>query len=69
MEIETNLKELPNKQFRFCCELIWGGVPVDKDWVLQSKLFIEMAPKILERYPKLDKSFFEEIEGSKTNLS
>ena len=30
-----------NKQEKFVCELIWGGTPVDIDWVRESKLFIE----------------------------
>jgi len=28
-----------NKKQKFVCEMIWGGVPVDTDWVLSSNLF------------------------------
>ncbi|HWY33354.1 MAG TPA: hypothetical protein VNX68_01830 [Nitrosopumilaceae archaeon] len=49
-----------NQQYKFICELIWGGTPVDKSWAQGTKLFIAEAPKILEKYPMLDKSFFEQ---------
>ena len=47
------------QQYKFICELIWGGVPVDRDWAYESTLFKQEAPKILEKYPMLNKSFFE----------
>jgi hypothetical protein len=47
------------QQYKFICELIWGGVPVDRDWVEESSIFKQEAPKILEKYPMLNKSFFE----------
>lgn len=47
------------QQYKFICELIWGGVPVDRDWVYETTLFKQEAPKILEKYPMLNKSFFE----------
>jgi len=50
---------MKNNEYRFVCELIWGGVPVDRQWAEQTPIFINNAPKILEKYPMLDKSFFE----------
>lgn len=54
--------KLTNQQYKFICELLWGGVPVDKQWAMGTNLFKENATKILEKYPMLDKSFFEEYE-------
>lgn len=54
--------KLTQAQYRFACELIWGGVPVDRTQAEESALFKERAPGILERYPMLDRSFFEEYE-------
>ena len=47
---------LTNQQFKFVCEILWGGVPVDKEWAEQTSIFISNAPIILKRYPLLDKS-------------
>lgn len=55
---------LNSKQYRFICELIWGGAPVDRSWAEGTKIFQERAPKILEKYPMLDKSFFEVNNGT-----
>ncbi len=52
--------KLTNQQYKFICELLWGGPPVDRDWAEGTKLFEAEAPKILEKYPMLDKSFFEQ---------
>jgi|LakMenEpi03Aug12_release.lakeMendotaPanAssembly.Ray.scaffolds.fasta_scaffold1021747_2 hypothetical protein len=52
--------ELTNKQYTFICELIFGCVPIDKKWVLESQLFKSKVDDILTKYPKLDVSFFEE---------
>lgn len=58
--LEKEAKRPYNKQqYKFICELIWGGVPVDTDWAEESSIFKQEAPKILEKYPMLDKSFFE----------
>ncbi len=53
------LNKLTNQQYKFVCELLWGGVPVDKQWATGTNLFKENVTKILEKYPMLDKSFFE----------
>lgn len=53
------MKELTNKEFKFVCELIWGGVPVDRKWAEETAIFKEKAPKLLEKYPLLDYSFFK----------
>ena len=50
---------LSKQQFKFVCEMIWGGVPEDRSWAEDSKLFQTNAPLILKEYPMLDKSFFE----------
>ena len=34
------------KEQIFVCEMIWGCVPLDIDWVIQSKPFIEGMKKI-----------------------
>ncbi len=49
------------KEYKFICELIWGGVSLDRKLAEETALFKEQAPKILKRYPKLDISFFEEL--------
>jgi hypothetical protein len=51
--------KLTNQQYKFVCELLWGGVPVDRIWAEETRLFKQEAPIILEKYPMLDKSFFE----------
>jgi len=53
-------EKLTNQQYKFICELLWGGSPVDRSWAEGTKLFELEAPKILEKYPMLDKSFFEQ---------
>lgn len=52
--------KLTNQQYKFICEILWGGVPVDRDWAEGTKFFEAEAPKIIEKYPMLDKSFFEQ---------
>jgi hypothetical protein len=47
------------QHYKFICELIWGCVPVDRDWAEESTIFKQEAPKIIEKYPMLNKSFFE----------
>lgn len=59
--MQKEKKKLSSQQYRFCCELIWGGPPVDRAWAEGTKLFQQEAPKILEKYPMLDKSFNDEI--------
>jgi hypothetical protein len=51
--------EYTNVQYKFICELIWGVVPIDKNWALESDMFKNNASKILKKYPHLDKSFIE----------
>jgi len=61
-QVTSTLQEkikLTNKEYVFVCELIWGGAPVDIEWGEQTSIFKENAPKILEKYPMLDKSFFD----------
>lgn len=58
MKAEETLK-ITNQQYKFICELLWGGVPVDRGWAEETRYFKTEAPKILEMYPMLDKSFFE----------
>jgi hypothetical protein len=48
-----------NQQYKFVCELLWGGVPIDRLWAEETKLFQQEYPKILNKYPMLDKSFFK----------
>ena len=57
--------KLSGGQYKFICELLWGGAPVDRGWAESSKLFQENASKILEKYPMLDKSFFDEYKREK----
>lgn len=52
-------KKLTTQQYRFICELLWGGVPVDRIWAEETKMFQTQAPLILAEYPMLDKSFFK----------
>lgn len=53
-------KKLTNQQYKFICELLWGGAPVDRDWAESTKLFEKEAPIILAKYPELNKSFYEQ---------
>lgn len=46
-----------SKEHIFICELIWGGIPIDKTWAIGTKLYQEMAPKIMAKYPRLDIDF------------
>jgi len=60
------MEKLTDKQMRFVCELIWGSIPADKnykmdrDWIEKTPIFNQRASEILEKYPMLDKSFFNE---------
>ena len=53
------INKLTNQQYKFICEIIWGGAPIDRAWAEGTNLFKQRAPEILEKYPMLDKSFFE----------
>lgn len=53
------MEKLSSQQYRFICEILWGGAPIDRVWAEKTKLFEKEAPQILEKYPMLDKSFFE----------
>ena len=64
MEKETGHR-YSAKEYNFICRMIWGGAPVDRKWAEGTKLFESEAPKILEKYPMLDKSLHEEWEKSK----
>lgn len=55
--------KLTNQQYKFICELLWGCVPIDKDWATKTNFFEIEAPKILIDYPMLDKSFLEYIKN------
>lgn len=52
------MEKITSKQYNFICELLWGVSPIDKDWAMSTKKFQEDGIKILEKYPELDKSFF-----------
>jgi hypothetical protein len=56
------LEKLTNQQYRFICEILWGGAPVDRLWAEQTNIFVINAPKILKEYPLLDKSFNEKYK-------
>lgn len=58
--MEEEEKKYSSQQYRFICELLWGGPPIDRVWAEGTRMFKEQAPKILEKYPMLDKSFFEQ---------
>lgn len=47
------------KEYTFICSLIWGGAPVDRQWAEGTKIFIEEAPKIMQKYPHLDTDFYK----------
>jgi hypothetical protein len=60
MNQEKNKAPKVNRnEYVFCSELIWGGVPVDTEWAIGTPLYKTESVKILEKYPHLDKSFFE----------
>ncbi len=41
---------LDKYQYEYCAELIWGGVPVEREWAEETKLFLTMYKGILETY-------------------
>ncbi len=49
-------KKLTNQEYKFACEMLWGGVPVDRTWAEETNLFKTQAPLILAKYPMLDKT-------------
>jgi hypothetical protein len=53
------MEKLTKQQYKFVCEILWGGPPIDREWAESTPLFQREAPKILQEYPMLDKSFFE----------
>lgn len=55
--MDTNKYTL--KEYQFICSLIWGGAPVDRMWAEGTKLFQQEAPKILQKYPRLDADFLK----------
>lgn len=55
-----------SQQYKFVCELLWGGVPTDRVQAEESSFFKSEAPKILAEYPMLDKSFFEKHKNERT---
>ena len=58
--LEINKSKYTFAQYKFISELIWGGVPTNRKEAEESSLFKDRADKILEQYPKLDVSFFEQ---------
>ena len=60
----TEPKKYSSQEYRFICEILWGGPPVDRAWAERTRLFKEQAPKILEKYPMLNKSFFEQNKAT-----
>jgi hypothetical protein len=59
------IQKLSKQQYKFVCELLWGGVPVERIWAEETPIFKANAPRILEEYPMLDKSFFDKHKASK----
>ncbi len=57
-----------NQEYKFVCEILWGGVPIDKEWAVATPIFIKESSKILLQYPLLDRSFFMEHEKSKEQI-
>lgn len=48
--------DISNKEYKFVAEMLWGGVPVDKKWAIDTKIFKDNYKEILNKYPKLDGS-------------
>lgn len=57
-----------NSEEKFICEIIWGGVPVDVDWVRSSKLFKEEKIKF-EHYKFYNDLFTKIKKNDNTNNS
>ena len=55
-------KKYTEKEYKFICSLLCGGVPIDRNWYEGTSIFKTEASKILAKYPELDKSFFEEYK-------
>ncbi len=56
--ISMEAKGRTKNEYIFICELLWGGVPVDREWAENTVLFKTSAPIILNKYPLLDNSFY-----------
>ncbi len=59
---------MSNQEYKFVCEILWGGVLIDREWAVETPIFIKESPKILLQYPLLDRSFFMEHEKSKEQI-
>ena len=59
--------KLSNQQYRFVCEMLWGGVPVDKTWAEETAIFKANAARIIQEYPLLDKSIKTTTDGKQQN--
>ena len=58
-ENSTKKLQLSEKEHIFVCELMMGCIPKDKNWVTGLPVYEDFTKKTLEKYPELDKSFFE----------
>lgn len=56
MNKSSNQSKLTAQQYRFVSEMIWGGVPVERDWAEDTAIFKNSVDRILKEYPMLDKS-------------
>jgi hypothetical protein len=63
--LEAKQSKYTAPQYKFISELIWGSVPVNRKEAEETSYFKERADKILEQYPKLDVSFFEQHSSLK----
>ena len=52
-------QKINRKEYVFCCELIWGTVPVDVNWAIGTPLYQQKSKEILAKYPRLDHDFFK----------
>ena len=59
--------KISNQQYRFVCEMLWGGVPVEREWAEETAIFKANATRILKEYPLLDKSFKPTTDGKQQN--
>jgi hypothetical protein len=63
-------KKLDKYQWEYCAELIWGGVPLDRLWGEESKLFIQKFPALMENYnPEEEKAWKVKLQQLKNKYA
>ena len=49
---------LSKDQYKFLSEMIWGNVPIERDWAEETNIFKEKSYILIKKYPKFDINVF-----------